>query len=124
MAPLAGKSVLVIGGSSGMGFAVARAALAEGASVVIASSSATKLEAAASKLVSTTGHGDRLKWHILDLNDEESFKTLFDDIGKVDHLIHTVRCMRNFVTQGLLGLTLNIRLEARHRSCRPSLTLT
>jgi NAD(P)-dependent dehydrogenase (short-subunit alcohol dehydrogenase family) len=61
MAPLASKSVLVIGGSSGMGFAVAKAALAEGASVVIASSSATKLEAAASKLVRTTGHGDRLK---------------------------------------------------------------
>jgi NAD(P)-dependent dehydrogenase (short-subunit alcohol dehydrogenase family) len=91
MAPLAGKTVLVIGGSSGIGFAVAKAALTEGASVVIASSSVPKLKAAASKLVGTTVHGDRLRWRVLDLKDEAGFKTLFDDIGKVDHLIHTVR---------------------------------
>jgi NAD(P)-dependent dehydrogenase (short-subunit alcohol dehydrogenase family) len=86
MAPILGKNVLVIGGSTGIGFAVAKAALAEGASVVIASSNATKLEAAASKL----GHADRLKWHVLDLNHEENFETLFNKIGKVHHLVHTV----------------------------------
>ena len=37
MASLKGKKVVVIGGSSGIGYAVAEAALAEGASVVIAS---------------------------------------------------------------------------------------
>jgi NAD(P)-dependent dehydrogenase (short-subunit alcohol dehydrogenase family) len=86
MAPIVGKKVLVIGGSSGLGFSVAKAALAEGAHVIIASSSLTKLEAAAKRL----GNNDRLQWHVLDLSNEESFEALFSDIGKVDHLVLTV----------------------------------
>ena len=43
---LQGKRVVVIGGTSGIGLAVARRALAEGAGVVVASSSARKVAAA------------------------------------------------------------------------------
>jgi NAD(P)-dependent dehydrogenase (short-subunit alcohol dehydrogenase family) len=92
MAPIVGKKVLVIGGSSGLGFGVAKAALAEGAHVIIASSSPTKLEAAAKRL----GNSDRLQWHVLDLSKEESFEALFSDIGKVDHLVLTV-CLEQVI---------------------------
>ncbi|KAK8107068.1 uncharacterized protein PG998_009081 [Apiospora kogelbergensis] len=43
MAPLKGQYLLIIGGSSGMGFSVAKLALAGGAKVAIASSSANKV---------------------------------------------------------------------------------
>ncbi|KAG8678386.1 fusarubin cluster-dehydrogenase, partial [Ceratobasidium sp. 395] len=51
---LHGKKVLIIGGSSGIGFGVAAAALANGASVVIASSSQPKVGAAVERLQKNT----------------------------------------------------------------------
>ena len=42
--------ILVVGGGSGIGYAVARAAKAEGAAIVIASTNADKLAAAAERL--------------------------------------------------------------------------
>ncbi|KAK8086267.1 NAD(P)-binding protein [Apiospora phragmitis] len=56
MAPLEGQYILIIGGSSGMGFAVAKLALASGAKVAIASSSADKVQDAVSRLSGGGGH--------------------------------------------------------------------
>ena len=50
---LHGARVLVVGGGSGIGFAVAKGALAEGARVMIASTNRAKLEAAAEQLVTS-----------------------------------------------------------------------
>lgn len=50
MTALSGKNVLVIGGSSGIGYATAAGALAEGANVTIASRSEEKLRAAQASL--------------------------------------------------------------------------
>ncbi|RJE26939.1 hypothetical protein PHISCL_00746 [Aspergillus sclerotialis] len=50
---LAGTRVLVIGGTSGIGFSVAAAALEHGASVIVASSKATNVESAVSRLKET-----------------------------------------------------------------------
>ena len=50
MAKLDGAKVVVIGGASGVGFAVAAAALEAGAEVVVGSSQAPRIEAAAEKL--------------------------------------------------------------------------
>lgn len=47
---LAGTRVLVIGGTSGIGFAVAATALEHGASVIVASSQPTKVDAATQRL--------------------------------------------------------------------------
>lgn len=47
---LTGTRVLVIGGTSGLGFAVARAALEHGASVLVASSRPEKVQSAVSRL--------------------------------------------------------------------------
>jgi NAD(P)-dependent dehydrogenase (short-subunit alcohol dehydrogenase family) len=87
MAPLANSKVLVIGGSSGIGFGVAKAALAEGATVVIASSSQDKVQAAAARL----GNSDKVITDQVDVTSEESVKGLFERVGQLDHLVITVR---------------------------------
>jgi NAD(P)-dependent dehydrogenase (short-subunit alcohol dehydrogenase family) len=92
MAPLSGKKILVLGGSWGIGYAVAKLALSEGAIVIISSSSATKLASAAEQLGREVG-GDasnRLHVEVLDLKDESAFGPFFEKVGVVDHLVHTV----------------------------------
>ena len=83
MAKLDGKKTVVIGGASGVGFAVAEAALAAGAQVVVGSSQAARIEAAATKL----GHG--AKGLVVDVKDEASVAAFFDAIGAFDHLVFT-----------------------------------
>lgn len=79
---LAGKHVLVIGGSSGIGFAVAKAALGEGALVTIASSNAEKLRGALDRL----GGGESA---VLDVTDEAGVQSFFASSGEVDHIAFT-----------------------------------
>jgi NAD(P)-dependent dehydrogenase (short-subunit alcohol dehydrogenase family) len=79
---LAGKRILVVGGGSGIGFAVAQAAIADGASVTIASTDAGKLEAAAAKL----GGAERAQ---LDITDEAAVAAWFAASGRFDHLVST-----------------------------------
>jgi NAD(P)-dependent dehydrogenase (short-subunit alcohol dehydrogenase family) len=83
MAKLDGKRVLVIGGASGVGFAVAKAALAAGAEVVIGSSQTARIEAAANKL------GQGARGLTVDVKDEASVAALFDAVGAFDHLVFT-----------------------------------
>ena len=63
---LTDKRVVVIGGSSGIGYAVAEGALAQGAEVVIGSSQAANVEAAAAKL------GNRAAGHAVNVREEPS----------------------------------------------------
>jgi NAD(P)-dependent dehydrogenase (short-subunit alcohol dehydrogenase family) len=78
-----GKKVVVLGGTSGIGFATAKAAVAGGATVVIASSSPERVDAAVRELgASATGQ-------VSDLTDESHTRSLFDQIGELDHLIFT-----------------------------------
>lgn len=86
MAPLTGKHVLVIGGSSGLGFGAARASLAEGAIVTIASSSSSKVRAAAERL----GGGAKVRTEVVNVAEESSVKELFERVGSVDHLVFSV----------------------------------
>ena len=79
---LAGKRVVVIGGASGIGFAVATLAQELGAQVVIASTNAEKVAAAAERLPGVTGRK-------VDLRDEASVSDLFEKLGAFDHLAIT-----------------------------------
>jgi NAD(P)-dependent dehydrogenase (short-subunit alcohol dehydrogenase family) len=81
---LTSKRVVVIGGSSGIGLAVARAALAEGAEVVVASSQAANVDAATMALGPGAISGD-----VADVRDEASIEALFGRIGAFDHLVFT-----------------------------------
>jgi NAD(P)-dependent dehydrogenase (short-subunit alcohol dehydrogenase family) len=77
------KTVVVIGGSSGIGFAIARLALDEGAEVVIASSHQAKVDAAVARL------GDGARGAKVDVTDEASVAGFFGQMGGFDHLAFT-----------------------------------
>lgn len=82
MISLTGQSVLVVGGSSGIGRATATLAAALGAHVVIASRSPEKLETAASAI---PGAG----WRTVDVTRDDSVESLFADGAVWDHVIVT-----------------------------------
>ena len=79
---LQGKRVVVIGGTSGIGLAVARGALADGATVVVGSSSARKVDAAKDKLQGA----EALE---VDVKDEGKVDAFFARVGAFDHLVFT-----------------------------------
>jgi len=75
------ESAVIIGGSSGMGLAIAKEAADAGAAVIIAGRSQNKLDDARRAI-----SGDVIT-HIVDLSDEGSVKKLFGSIGSFDHLV-------------------------------------
>jgi NAD(P)-dependent dehydrogenase (short-subunit alcohol dehydrogenase family) len=77
---LQGKKVVIIGGSSGIGLATAKAAAAEGAQVIIASRSEEKLRKAAAEI---KGRVESIRVNTLE---ESSVKALFERVGPLDHL--------------------------------------
>uniref|UniRef100_A0AAU1ULF0 SDR family oxidoreductase n=1 Tax=Streptomyces sp. NBC_00119 TaxID=2975659 RepID=A0AAU1ULF0_9ACTN len=79
-ASLSGARIVVIGGSSGIGKAVARQAAAAGAQVVVASRSQDKLEQTAKEI-------DGITTGVVDVTDEESVRAFFADIDSLDHLV-------------------------------------
>lgn len=83
MATLRSKKVVVVGGTSGIGLAVARAALADGANVVVASSKQANVDAAVKQL------GDGASGSALDVKNEDDLKRFFAEIGSFDHLAYT-----------------------------------
>lgn len=83
MAKLDGARVLVIGGASGVGFAVAAAAVEAGAEVVIGSSQAPRVDTAVKKL------GRRAKGLAVDVKDEAAVAAFFEGAGPFDHLVFT-----------------------------------
>jgi len=77
------QRIVVIGGSSGIGFAVAQGALREGATVVIGSSGAAKVDAAVTRL------GAGAAGSTIDVRDESSVASFFERTGAFDHLVFT-----------------------------------
>ncbi len=80
---LAGQTVVIIGGTSGIGLAVAEAACADGAKVVVGSSGADRVEAAVARL------GGDARGASVDVKDEGHLRRFFDEIGAFDHLVFT-----------------------------------
>src|SRR5580704_4404348 len=80
---LSGKRIVVLGGSSGIGLAVAQQVVARGARAIIASSNADRVKQAVATL---DGHAEG---HTLDLSKERDIQTFFQKIGDFDHLVFT-----------------------------------
>ena len=82
---IAGHKIIVVGGTSGMGLEIARAALTRGAEVMIVGRSHERLENAAQSLNST----DRIQTMVADVTREEDVRHLFEHVGRFDHLVVT-----------------------------------
>jgi NAD(P)-dependent dehydrogenase (short-subunit alcohol dehydrogenase family) len=80
---LRNKKVVVLGGSSGIGLAVAQQASAQGAELVIVSSNAQRNQEAAKSL------SGKAEGFTLDLMDERAIQEFFEKLGSFDHLIFT-----------------------------------
>lgn len=80
---LEGKKVVLIGGTSGIGFGVAEAAKAQGASVLVASSTKEKIDSAVARL------GPGAAGAIIDAGSEPDVERFFREIGPFDHLVFT-----------------------------------
>ena len=79
---LAGTRILVVGGGSGIGFAVAQAAQAAGAKVTLASTNPDRLAAASARLGGAASA-------VLDVTDEAAVATFFAAAPRFDHVVST-----------------------------------
>jgi NAD(P)-dependent dehydrogenase (short-subunit alcohol dehydrogenase family) len=80
---LLGQTVVLIGGSAGIGLATARLARAEGADVVLTGRDAQRLQQAASDV-------DARSTAAFDANDPAALRQFFDDLpGPIDHVLVT-----------------------------------
>jgi NAD(P)-dependent dehydrogenase (short-subunit alcohol dehydrogenase family) len=95
---LEGRLVVILGGTSGLGFAVAEACVEYGAVVVVSSRSQSNIDKAVSKLKEAYPNaGDRVRGHPCNLNQkdcEPDLVKLFDfatanGANKVDHVVNT-----------------------------------
>src|SRR6202171_5734957 len=83
---LAGKKIVVVGGSSGIGLSTAEMAKREGADVIIASRNVERLDAAADKLNAIAIPAD--------VTSDESVAKMFRACGPVDHVVVTAAQLR------------------------------
>lgn len=88
---LQNKHVVVFGGTSGIGFAVAEGALASGAQVTISSSNQSRVDEAVKRL-KTDFPNSTIAGHATDLSKptvEQDIEALFAKVGQVDHIVMT-----------------------------------
>ncbi len=80
---LQNQRVVLIGGTSGIGFAVAEAAQSAGAKVVVASRSQAKVDGALARLEPAA------EGATIDTGDEADVERFFARVGSFDHLVYT-----------------------------------
>ena len=99
---VAGKRVVVVGGSSGIGLASAKTLAENGARVVIAGRSQERLDAARRSIPGP------IETHRADITNEESIDRLFGFVGRIDHLVITA-------SEAAIGRYLELDLAAARR---------
>ena len=77
------KRVVIVGGSSGIGLAVAEEAASQGAEVVIVSSKAERVQEAIRSIGGDAGG------QAVDVSDEKVVESFFTNLGAFDHLVFT-----------------------------------
>jgi NAD(P)-dependent dehydrogenase (short-subunit alcohol dehydrogenase family) len=77
------RRVVIVGGSSGIGLAVAEGATSQGAEVVIVSSKPGRVQEAIRSI------GGKARGHAVDVSDERAVEGFFTNLGPFDHLVFT-----------------------------------
>ena len=101
---LDGKKIIILGGTSGFGFATARAAAAEGASVVVAGSRPDRVEHAVADLAAG------VEGVVLDVTRESDMQAFFEKTGAFDHLVYTAGEKLHVERIATMGVTTARRL--------------
>ena len=84
IAEIANSRILIVGGSSGMGLALARRTLAIGAEVIIVGRNEDKLKRTGAELQSAA-----LSTVAADITQEGQVADLFERVGRLDHIVST-----------------------------------
>ncbi|WP_271899175.1 SDR family oxidoreductase [Candidatus Phyllobacterium onerii] len=79
------QNILIVGGGSGMGLALARSCLAGGAKVIIVGRNAEKLKSASNEL----GNPAALRIISADITQERQVADLFQKVDRIDHIVST-----------------------------------
>src|SRR3981081_2553620 len=80
---LESERIVILGGTSGLGLAPAERAAADGATVIVASSSAERIDAALERLPARAGG------YTVNVLQPEEIRDLFTRLGSFDHLAFT-----------------------------------
>lgn len=91
---LAGKRILIVGGSAGIGYGVAEGSVENGATVIISSSQQSRVDGAIASLEkSYPSAKGRVSGYAVDLSTEsqleENVAKLLQQAGKLDHIVYT-----------------------------------
>ncbi len=103
---IANKKILVAGGGSGMGLALAKYCLEAGAQVIIAGRNGDRLARACEEL----HRPSQLKAVVADIAREDQVANLFDEVGPIDHVVSTAADIA-----GAYELLPSLDLEAAQR---------
>lgn len=126
------KRIILLGASSGLGLATAKAAAAEGAKVIIVSSNQQRIDLALQQLPADS------EGYAVDLSQEENIKNFFVKTGQFDHLVYTaaenlslkniadttVEDARNFFNLRFFGAFTAVKYALPHLSKDGSISLT
>ncbi|OCT50726.1 3-oxoacyl-[acyl-carrier-protein] reductase FabG [Cladophialophora carrionii] len=89
---LAGKRVLLVGGTGGVGMSVAQALIEFGASIILSSSREAKVREVCAQLIGTYPEArDRVSGYACDLASpsvEANIEELFTKVGEIDHIVY------------------------------------
>ena len=75
--------MVIVGGSSGIGLAVAEQVALQGAEVVIVSGNAARVQGAVKSI------GGKAQGQAVDVSDEKAVENFFANLGAFDHLVFT-----------------------------------
>ena len=99
---LQGKTVVVVGGNSGIGYQLATDAAAAGARVIVAGRNPEKLAARSSRpATADTSSAGGIEVAAVDLADEGSIEALAERVGSVDYLVSVANAAANGPVTGL-----------------------
>ena len=99
------EKILIVGGSSGMGLALAQMLLTEGSEVVLVGRSQARLASAKEQL----GH-EGVRTLVADIGREDQVAALFEQCGLLDHIVSTAADIEH-----AYQLLPSLQMEAAHR---------